>query len=84
MWLVWVGVALMTLHFAGVGPFATMDYWWMLPFGLAFLWFEFVERPLGLDKKKGHDEVERVRKRRIMSALGDKAPSVERKAKGRR
>jgi small Trp-rich protein len=76
MWLVWIGVALMVLHFAGVGPFATLGWWWWaLPFLLAFIWFEFIEKPLGLDKKKRHDEIERVKRRRIRTALGDKAPT---------
>jgi small Trp-rich protein len=84
MWLVWVGVVLMALHFAGIGWFATLDYWWMLPFGLALVWFELIERPFGLDKKKGHDELERAKRKRIQTALGDKSASAQRKARSRR
>jgi small Trp-rich protein len=84
MWLIWIGVALMALHFAGIGPFAGMDYWWMLPFGLAFVWFEFIERPFGLDRKKAHDELDRAKRKRIRLALGDKAQSVRQKSKPRK
>ncbi len=74
MWLIWIGVTLLLLHLAGLGPFAEMKwYWWALPFALAFIWFEFIERPLGLDRKRGHDELEKSRKSRIKAALGDHA-----------
>jgi small Trp-rich protein len=84
MWLIWVGVVWMGLHFAGVGWFGTADYWWLLPFGLALAWFELIERPFGLDRKKGHDEMDETKRRRIRTALGDRAESVQRKIRGRR
>lgn len=84
MWLIWIGVALLVLHFAGVGPFADLKwYWWTLPFGLAFIWFEFIERTFGLDRKKGFDEMDQAKRRRIAKSLGDRAPSA-RKGKPRR
>ena len=74
MWLIWIGVALLVLRLAGVGPFAHLPWWWVaLPFALAFVWFEFVERALGLDRKRGFDEVEKVKRRRIRHALGGRA-----------
>jgi small Trp-rich protein len=84
MWLIWIGVALMALHFAGIGLFAGLDYWWMLPFGLAFVWFEFIERPFGLDRKKGHDEMEKAKRKRIRLALGDKADSAQARTRSRK
>jgi len=73
MWLIWIGVALMVLHFAGIAPFADMKwYWWVLPFALAFIWFEVFERTLGLDRKKGFDEIDRAKRKRILQALGDR------------
>jgi len=70
MWLIWIGVVLAVLHFANVGPFAGLDYWWALPFGLALIWFEVIERTFGLDRKKGHDEMDKVKRKRIQQALG--------------
>ncbi len=71
MWLIWTGVALAALHFAGIGPFADMKwYWWALPFGLALIWFEVIERTFGLDRKKGFDEMDKAKRKRIQQALG--------------
>jgi len=75
MWLIWIGVALLLLHLAGIGPFADMKwYWWALPFGLAVIWFEVIERTFGLDRKKGFDEMDRAKRKRIQKALGDHGP----------
>jgi small Trp-rich protein len=72
MWLIWIGVALLLLHLAGIGPFADMKwYWWALPFGLAVIWFEVIERTFGLDRKKAFDEMDRAKRKRIQKALGD-------------
>ena len=79
MWLIWIGVALLVLRFAEIGPFATMKwYWWGLPFLVAFVWFELVERTFGLDRKKGHDEIEKAKRKRILKALGDRVSGVRR------
>jgi small Trp-rich protein len=73
MWLIWIGVALAVLHFAGVAPFGDMKwYWWGLPFGLALVWFEVIERTFGLDRKKGFDEIDKAKRKRIQQALGDR------------
>ncbi len=84
MWLVWIGVALLVLHLIGIGPFATMKWWWWaLPFALALVWFEVIERTFGLDRKKAFDEMDRAKRKRIRKALGDHAPSAN-KSKSRR
>ena len=36
---------------------------------IAFVWFEFIERHLGLDKKKAFNEYDETKKRRIEQAL---------------
>ena len=70
MWLILIGLVLVVLHFAGVGPFADMKwYWWGLPFALAVIWFEVIERTFGLDRKKGFDEMEQAKRKRILQAL---------------
>ena len=49
MWLIWVGLALIVLKLLEVSVFATLSWWWIVvPFVIAFLWFELVERQLGL------------------------------------
>jgi small Trp-rich protein len=71
MWLIGIGVLFVVLHFAGVAPFADMKwYLWCLPLVVAFIWFEFFERRLGLDRKKAMDEMDDAKRRRILLALG--------------
>jgi small Trp-rich protein len=65
MWLLWGGVILAALKLLDVQYAAELSWWIvLLPFALAFLWFELEER-LGLDKKKAVDEIDKGRKRRI-------------------
>ncbi len=75
MWLIWLGVALIVLKLLEVSVFATMSWWWIVALAaVAFIWFEFIERYLGLDKKKAFDEIDKVKKLRIERALeADKA-----------
>jgi len=81
MWLIWIGVVLLVLHFAGIPPFADMKWYWLaLPFGLAIIWFEVIERTFGLDRKKGFDEMDKAKRKRILQALGNRAG----RSKGRR
>jgi small Trp-rich protein len=80
MWLIWIGVALLVLHFAGIGPFGDMKwYWWALPFGLAVIWFEVIERRFGLDRKKGFDEIDKAKRKRIQQALGNRAGNIKKR-----
>ena len=41
----------------------------MAPFGLALFWFEIVEPFFGLDKKKAHHELDKVKEERIKKGL---------------
>jgi len=83
MWLILIGLVLLVLHFAGVGPFADMKwYWWSLPFALAVIWFEVIERTFGLDRKKGIDEMEQTKRKRIQQAL--RRPNPAGKGRSRR
>jgi len=80
MWFVWIGVLMLLLHFAGIGPFADMKWYWLaLPFGLALIWFEVIERTFGLDRKRGFDEIDRAKRNRIQKALGDRLPRGRRR-----
>ena len=70
MWLIWLGVALIVLKLLEVSVFAAMSWWWIALVGaIAFVWFEFIERYLGLDKKKAFDEIDKAKKVRIGQAL---------------
>ena len=70
MWLFYVGLALLVSKLLEFGPLAELSWWWvLLPFVLAFAWWEFVERRLGLDKKRAFDELEKAKQERIARAL---------------
>lgn len=70
MWFLWVGVALIALKLLEISVFTNLSWWWISAvFALALLWFELVERRLGLDKKKAFDEMEAHKKKRIKDAL---------------
>jgi small Trp-rich protein len=68
--LILVIAALTALKYFEIGPFANLSWWWITGLMLvAFIWFEFIERMLGLDKRKAHDEAERLRKERVKKAF---------------
>lgn len=59
-------VLLSILRYFEVGPFAGLSWWWIAGLLLlAFIWFEFIERMLGLDKRKAHEQMEKARKERV-------------------
>ena len=63
-------VLLSGLRYFEVGPFADLSWWWIGGLLLiAFIWFEFVERLLGLDKRKSHEQMEKARKERVEKAF---------------
>lgn len=54
------------LRYFEIGPFAELSWWWIGGlFLVAFIWFEFVERILGLDKRKAHEQLEKARQERV-------------------
>jgi small Trp-rich protein len=65
--------ALCGLRYFEVWKFADLSWWYIL--GLmffAFIWFEFIEKMFGLDKKKAHNVDEQRRKDRIKNDFGKK------------
>ena len=63
--------ALVVLRFFEVWRFAQLSWWWIVALAvLAFVWFEFIERMLGLDKKKAHRDDEKRRKERVEKSFG--------------
>ena len=66
MWLVWIGVAMIVLKVLEISVFSELSWWWVaLPFGVGYIWFELVEKRLGMDKKKAFDEIDKAKKERI-------------------
>jgi small Trp-rich protein len=63
-------VGLSILRYFEIGPFATLSWWWIIGlFAFAFIWFEFIERMLGLDKRKAHEQLEKARKDRVKNTF---------------
>ncbi|MGE5338606.1 MAG: TIGR04438 family Trp-rich protein [Gemmatimonadota bacterium] len=71
MWLLIFAFLLLALKLIGFPPqMEAVSWWWVAaPFALAFVWFEFIERTLGLDKRKAFDELRRTKETRIKEAL---------------
>ncbi|MEC5217913.1 small Trp-rich protein [Actimicrobium sp. GrIS 1.19] len=69
-------VVLSLLRYFEIGPVANLSWWWIAGlFGVAFLWFEFFERMLGLDKRRAHDEMDKARDARVKKAFEKKPGS---------
>jgi len=63
-------VSLSVLRYFEIGPFAELSWWWIAGLLLiAFVWFEFIERMLGLDKRKANKEQDKARQERINKAF---------------
>ena len=53
-----------------VWRFAELSWWWIVgAMALAFIWFEFIEKIFGLDKKKAHNVDAQRRKKRVNQAF---------------
>jgi small Trp-rich protein len=64
--IIFLIIALVALRYFEVWRFAELSWWWIvLLMFAAFIWFEFVEKIFGLDKKKAHNEDEKRRQQRI-------------------
>lgn len=65
--------ALIGLKYFEVWKFAEMSWWYVIGLMIfAFIWFEYIEKILGLDKKKAHNVDEERRKRRIAESFQKK------------
>jgi small Trp-rich protein len=66
MILIIILVLIYGLKFAEIGFMEQISWWWVNGFAfLAFLWFEFIERALGLDKKNEDILHEKMKKERL-------------------
>jgi len=65
-------IALVALKYFEIWKFADLSWWWIGGImGAAFIWFEFVEPMLGLDKRKAHNVDEQRRKERVKKSFED-------------
>jgi small Trp-rich protein len=61
---------LCSLRYFEVWRFAELSWWYIAALmAFAFVWFEFIEKALGLDKKKIHEAVDRHRKARVRNTF---------------
>jgi small Trp-rich protein len=77
VWLIGIGFILLLMKWLQFGPVANWSWWLVLtPLFIAFFWFEVIEPMFGLDKKRAHDELAKVKEERIKEQL-------ERNSRGR-
>jgi small Trp-rich protein len=70
MWFIVVGVLLVLMKWTAFGPVATWSWWIVvLPFVGGLLWFEIIEPMFGLDKRRAHNELDKVKQERIQKQL---------------
>ncbi len=56
-----------------VWKFADLSWWYIVGLmGVAFIWFEFVEKIFGLDKRKAHNVDAQRRKDRVKQTFNNK------------
>jgi small Trp-rich protein len=66
MILIIVIALLALLKVLDVSIVQNLSWWWIVALAFAaFLWFEFLERMLGLDKRKDHAHFEKIKKERV-------------------
>lgn len=66
-------VGLSLLRYFEIGPVATLSWWWIIGLlSVAFIWFEFLEKLFGLDKRQADEQMERARKERVKKAFQKK------------
>lgn len=73
MWFVAIGVLILVLNLAGIGPVGTWtwrDDWWLmlLPFVLAIAWWTWSD-VTGLTRRKAMDRIDAKRQARRQKAL---------------
>jgi small Trp-rich protein len=70
MSIILVILSLCLLRYFEIWRFAELSWWWIAGLMVvAFLWFEFIEPMLGLDKRKAHNEDEKRRKDRVKQSF---------------
>jgi len=61
------------LKAADIWIFVDISWWWIVGAAVAaFVWFEILERMLGLDKRKDHAHFEKIQKERVKRTFDKK------------
>ncbi len=61
------------LRYFEVWRFAELSWWWIVGLmAFAFIWFEYIEKIFGLDKKKSENVDEARRKERVKESMKKK------------
>lgn len=64
-------IAILTiLRYFEVSIFANLSWWWIVGLAVvAFIWFEFLERMLGFDKRRAFEQLDKAREERVKKAF---------------
>lgn len=69
--LIIVIAALLGLRYFEVWKFAQLSWWWVIGLMVvAFIWFEYLERIFGLDRRPDDLRTEKMRKERLAKTFG--------------
>ena len=63
-------IVLGLLKYFEIWKFTDMSWWWVIGLmGVAFIWFEYIEKIFGLDKQKDHKLDEQRKKERLKNTF---------------
>ncbi len=86
MWILIVAILLLGLKLGGIGPFATLSWWWIfVPLGVLFAWWEVIDPMLGVSQRRAMSRIEKrktERSERARRNLGMRAPPGDRRDGG--
>jgi small Trp-rich protein len=87
MWFIAIGVAMLVMNFAGIGPVGQWTWserWWamLLPFGLAAAWWAFADST-GMTQRKAMDKIDAKREARRQKNMDSMGMGVADKKKKR-
>ena len=73
MYLILLFLTLTGLKYFEVSFMSAISWWWIIALFFAiFIWFEVIERMLGLDKKKAHKKFDEIQKSRAKKVFDKK------------
>ena len=71
--LILIIVTLIALKYFEVRFVDNLSWWWIVGLGVAaFIWFEFLERMFGFDKRKAFEQLDKAREDRVKNSFKKK------------
>ena len=71
--LILIIVALIALKYFEVRLVENLSWWWIVGLCVAaFIWFEFLERMFGFDKRKAFEQLDKAREDRVKNSFKKK------------